>query len=314
MNNEKLQRQWYPLLLEKQLKNKPIARILLGHKVVLLRFHDEVVCFADRCPHRHVPLSKGKVVGNTLRCCYHGWSFNQQGVCVENASSVKKYAVHCADGIIWLRLAGQTPFHNYFAMDKYFASRWAVKTLQADFIHAIENFLDPFHTPYVHKGLLRNKSPQRMQIQQQSSAQTFSTQYQLVDKQNGWINRLFDPGIDKNIADFHYPGFARIHYLQGEQCLFQVAIFFVPIQQGQVQMTIKVSVRKTFIPSTLKFCLLKPFLELAFYQDKKILALQHQVSSEQSYVLNENDLVIDHLLHIFKGKEKGKDKNKLLHL
>lgn len=37
----------------------------------------------DRCPHRRVPLSLGKVVDGSIRCAYHGWTFDgESGACV----------------------------------------------------------------------------------------------------------------------------------------------------------------------------------------------------------------------------------------
>lgn len=42
--------------------------------------HNSVVrCFDDVCPHRLVPLSKGKVKNGRLQCGYHGWEFDAQG-------------------------------------------------------------------------------------------------------------------------------------------------------------------------------------------------------------------------------------------
>jgi phenylpropionate dioxygenase-like ring-hydroxylating dioxygenase large terminal subunit len=41
------------------------------------------VVFADRCPHRLVPLSAATTLpGGRLRCAYHGWEFDGAGRCV----------------------------------------------------------------------------------------------------------------------------------------------------------------------------------------------------------------------------------------
>lgn len=42
----------------------------------------EPVVFADRCPHRLVPLSAAANDGGKLRCAYHGWEFDAAGACV----------------------------------------------------------------------------------------------------------------------------------------------------------------------------------------------------------------------------------------
>lgn len=290
---------------------------MLGQPLVLVRLQGKVLCFENRCPHRNVPLSSGKVIQNTLQCAYHGWRFDAQGVSLcHPEAQLKNYRTHCAQGLIWVCLSGSMPFHTSFAIEDGFDTAISMKSMQADFIHSIENFLDPLHTPYVHGGLLRNSGLQRMQLRQQSDETSFTTCYQLIDKQNGWINRLFDCGIDTQVASFQYPGLAQICYLKEGVMLFQVAIFFVPKQPGQVGMVVAVSLPRNRIPTKLKFVLLRPFLELAFKQDRKILEQQYQNQRlfNAGYLTSEQDLVIDHLLYLFKGGAKGKDKELLLEL
>jgi vanillate O-demethylase monooxygenase subunit len=43
----------------------------------------DVRVFNDRCPHRFAPLSLGTCEGENLRCVYHGWVFDGDGVGVE---------------------------------------------------------------------------------------------------------------------------------------------------------------------------------------------------------------------------------------
>ena len=49
---------WYVAALGKELKDKPLARTLLNHPVVLYRTKEgKVNALEDRCCHRHLPLS-----------------------------------------------------------------------------------------------------------------------------------------------------------------------------------------------------------------------------------------------------------------
>jgi phenylpropionate dioxygenase-like ring-hydroxylating dioxygenase large terminal subunit len=58
--------------------------VLLDEPVVLFRKENgEAVALEDRCCHRHLPLSMGKVEGDELRCGYHGLKFDAAGRCVE---------------------------------------------------------------------------------------------------------------------------------------------------------------------------------------------------------------------------------------
>ena len=81
-------------------------------------------------------------------------------------------------------------------------------------------------------------------------------------------------------------------------------------------MVVNVSLLKTFIPSSIKFLLLRPFLEIAFYQDKKILEIQYknQKFLKNEYLIDEKDLVIKHLLYLLEDKEKPLNKRLFLRL
>jgi len=59
------------------------ARVL-GQDIVLWRSATGVAqAWLDRCPHRGVHLSLGRVVGDRLACAYHGWEFAaESGRCV----------------------------------------------------------------------------------------------------------------------------------------------------------------------------------------------------------------------------------------
>ena len=61
----------------------PFRRMILGEPVVLFRDSDgRAAALEDRCRHRHLPLSLGRVVGDTVQCGYHGLQFDIAGDCV----------------------------------------------------------------------------------------------------------------------------------------------------------------------------------------------------------------------------------------
>jgi phenylpropionate dioxygenase-like ring-hydroxylating dioxygenase large terminal subunit len=76
---------WYPVAWSRDLRRgKLLAVRFAGEPIVLARLQDGAVfALEDRCAHRQVPLSKGVVQGDTLRCCYHGWSYDGSGRCVD---------------------------------------------------------------------------------------------------------------------------------------------------------------------------------------------------------------------------------------
>ena len=79
-----LRASWYVAARSGEVTHQPLGRLLLNEPVVLYRRHDgTAVALEDRCCHRHLPLSMGKVEGDDLRCGYHGLKFDASGRCVE---------------------------------------------------------------------------------------------------------------------------------------------------------------------------------------------------------------------------------------
>ncbi len=76
---------WYPVAWSRELKRgRALPVRFAGEPIVLVRGKDGAVfALEDRCAHRQVPLSKGVVQGATIRCCYHGWSYDGSGRCVD---------------------------------------------------------------------------------------------------------------------------------------------------------------------------------------------------------------------------------------
>ena len=64
-------------------RQKLLRRTLLNEPVVFFRQEDGTpVALADKCAHRHAPLSEGKLVGDNIQCPYHGLEYNAAGDCV----------------------------------------------------------------------------------------------------------------------------------------------------------------------------------------------------------------------------------------
>jgi len=75
---------WLPIAVDAELGTRPVAVVVAGVPLVVLRPFDgaQPVAFADRCPHRLVPLSAATLTDGRLRCAYHGWEFDATGACV----------------------------------------------------------------------------------------------------------------------------------------------------------------------------------------------------------------------------------------
>jgi phenylpropionate dioxygenase-like ring-hydroxylating dioxygenase large terminal subunit len=305
---------WFPLLMENQLKQKPLSVRLMDQSLVVVRLAGKIKCFLDVCPHRMMPLSLGRIEGNNLACCYHGWQFDNNGdVCkipgLDSPScnvSLKSFSVIKSDGLLWVNLSESAvdlpltfqPLPNFIFRQYY-------RQVNCSLFHTIENFLDACHTPYVHSGLLRNRGQQRMSVNLKANENGFTADYALHSKQNGWVNKIFDPGIERNVARFTLPGRVELDYIKAGRLLFRVGLYFVPLESGITGIYSRVYLKRSIVPSCLRFALLYPFMSRVFQQDKIVLERQRkaQLLYGERYVFSHADIVAQPLLDLLQGRK-----------
>jgi len=84
--------------------------ILDEHIVMFRRSDGQIAALDGRCPHRLLPLSKGKRIGDTVQCGYHGLTFDCSGKCTRvpgqdnlpASAYVHAYPTHSRHGITWV--------------------------------------------------------------------------------------------------------------------------------------------------------------------------------------------------------------------
>ena len=75
---------WYVVAFRDQVGHELLSRTVVNTPLVIWRTESgEVTVLDGRCPHRHFPLGKSALEGDTVRCGYHGWAFDASGQCVE---------------------------------------------------------------------------------------------------------------------------------------------------------------------------------------------------------------------------------------
>jgi phenylpropionate dioxygenase-like ring-hydroxylating dioxygenase large terminal subunit len=172
---------WYPVSPVEDLDpNQPTPVTLLGLRLVIWKpkSSPDFRVFLDQCPHRKAPLSEGRIDENTgnLMCSYHGWQFDEQGICThipqaENPELVSKNQENlCAvalptrqqQDLLWVwpdvkssQQAAKTPLPLSPQVDTSKGFVWSsfVRDLEYDWQTLVENVADPSHVPFAHHGV-----------------------------------------------------------------------------------------------------------------------------------------------------------------
>ncbi|WCE05692.1 aromatic ring-hydroxylating dioxygenase subunit alpha [Pseudoxanthomonas sp. JBR18] len=282
-------RQWYAVAGGARLRTRPLAIQLLGLPLVLARdAHGRPFALEDRCPHRHAPLSSGCVEHGQLRCPYHGWRFDHDGRLTEvpglpadlqaPAIRASAFPVIEHDGLLWLRPSQEgEPAPSALVMDArpehrrfLWQTRW-----QAHVLEAMENFLDPLHTHYLHPGLVRRGGARApMQARLRCDPSGFVVDYQGQPQQSGLLYRLFESPRSQERACFALPGSARIEYGYVSGAAVHITLHFSPRDDTHTEVFASLHVQGRWAPRWAVRWLLWPFLHRVGEQDKRMLALQ----------------------------------------
>ena len=106
---------WQPVALARDVRAKPVGVTVCGEPIVVFRTASgPVAALANACPHRRLKLSVGTVVGDRLRCKYHGWTYDACGhgespgtpkltACATSYEACERY------GLVWVKTRDSSP-------------------------------------------------------------------------------------------------------------------------------------------------------------------------------------------------------------
>ncbi len=187
---------WYPACRSTELGQRPISVELMDDPIVVYRdAAGRPRALVDRCPHRNVPLSLGRVRSEgTLECGYHGWQFDGDGRCVAvpgldlpsddwPTRAVVAHAAREQDGFVWVWAeAGAQPSRDPFRLPELSGRGSGMVVFPADLectMHAaVENSLDVPHTAFLHGGIFRGGDPHEIVAVRRDLPDGVEVQYQ----------------------------------------------------------------------------------------------------------------------------------------
>lgn len=275
---------WYPVARVTDLARKPLARRLLGKPLAVFAGECRPVVLHDRCPHRGVPLSDGRVARGRIICPYHGWSFGDAGACRAvpgscNVPSVTAAAlpVRVEAGLVWTTL-GDGPFPvlppamTDETLDRFW---WPVAASRARVLDALENHLDPAHPHHVHPWIVRAPDKRRpvavtVDVDPYGAVATYVEQ----TRATGLIPRLFEGHRVTSIGRLYPPTIGQVAFTGPGGLRLSIAVVFVPEDATTTRPWAHFATPRGRLPAAVKRILLKAFHRPILAQDRRILSRQ----------------------------------------
>lgn len=147
---------WQPIMPSRRLKGKPVGIGLAEQEIVVFRnAAGEPGALANRCPHRGMRLSHGRVENDRLTCPYHGWSYDAGGkgtspgnpkihICATSYETAEKY------GMIWIKSRQTQSELPVLDADGFYHIHTLCQTVKAPVEVLLDNFTEVEHTSTAH--------------------------------------------------------------------------------------------------------------------------------------------------------------------
>lgn len=278
---------WQAVALVNDVRRQPLRLEFGGEPVVLFNSGTGIAALADRCPHRLMELSKGKVVGGEIECPYHGWRFDGSGRCTAipgHLGDLPGYRIPGLktfekEGVIFLSRGtpdGEPYLHPMEG--KKVLVRLVRSSTHSTLIDTAENILDATHTHFTHKGLLRGLSSKRHRVRVDITGGPgwVEAVYTGEDQQHGLISKMLEAGRLRTIGRYRFPGIAELEYW-GENGLALATTFHLrQISGGLVEGIGCLIGPNEGLLDRIKSWAFQPMFHIALEQDRRVLKSAHE--------------------------------------
>jgi len=227
-----LRQYWIPALASRELPQAdgpPVRVRLLGENLVAFRVTSgKVGLIQNHCPHRGASLFFGRNEEEGLRCVYHGWKFDCEGVCVDMpsepaessfASKVRARAYPCVErnDVVWAYLGPRAtpPPLPDIEPNMLEPGEYAVQKVlrECNWFQALEGDIDTGHLPFLHLGAVKPEDTTPGTFDYYNVADR-APRYDVVDTDFGTSYGAYRPAEADSyywrIAHFLFPFFTMI--------------------------------------------------------------------------------------------------------
>jgi phenylpropionate dioxygenase-like ring-hydroxylating dioxygenase large terminal subunit len=243
-------RVWTPVIRSARVRERPVRVELAGERLALFRDREGGLgALVDRCPHRGVSLSLGKVTREgCLACPFHGWEFDRAGRNVhvpfnpdakrERLGTIAVPAIEAA-GLVWIHTAplvegAAPPAPPALAEGLARADVRRTYTLRDWPVHwtrAMENMLDSPHVPFVHRATIGRARAATMDRGSRMTMRWIPAEH------GARIGMQVDAEAEIELLEFHAPNLMVLKIpIPGR--FFRMHAFCVPMSAGATRMIV----------------------------------------------------------------------------
>jgi phenylpropionate dioxygenase-like ring-hydroxylating dioxygenase large terminal subunit len=163
--------QWYVAAYGREIGRELFSRTICGESILFWRTEaGTVAATSDRCVHRRFPLSEAPshLVGDTVVCGYHGFTYGADGVCVAvpgqtrvpRTARLRSYPIVEQDSFVWvfvgepaLAASARIPRAPWLDLEGW-TTVSGMEPLAARASLLIDNLMDLSHETYLHGGYI----------------------------------------------------------------------------------------------------------------------------------------------------------------
>jgi phenylpropionate dioxygenase-like ring-hydroxylating dioxygenase large terminal subunit len=311
---------WYIAAGARELGRRPIARTLLGEPLALFRdAGGRPAAVLDRCLHRNMALSAGRVVSGCLECPYHGWRYDGHGRCAGIPAlddrrpvpslTLPAYPATESDGYGWVFMGAGPPPSGPFRFPHLGEPGWTTFRMrtrfQASAFGCLENFLDCPHTVFVHRGWFRTRDARRVEAHVRRGTDRVEVEFVDEPRAPSLITALFFPPAEPLVHwdRFFMPAISRVDYRFGPRRHFIITSQCTPVAEHETVVDTVITFRCGRLGPLVRLGF-EPIARRILRQDVRILARQTAQLRRfggARFVSLETDLFARHIRALWRG-------------
>ena len=306
---------WYIAAKSSELRGRPLSTTILDQPIVLFRLQNgDPAALGDRCAHRNMPLSAGRVVGNAIECPYHGWQYGIDGTCqvvpslndagkLSSFQLARPYPVMEQQGFVWVYMGTKEPDQVPFGFPNFGEPGWTSFTMKTTFFGSafacLENFLDVPHTAHVHGGWFRSASAKEVVARVRRTQKSVEVEFIEEPKLESVVGKLFAPSQSRLVHTdrFFMPTTSRVDYYYGANRHFIITSQCTPVSDYETTVYTVITFRFASIGPLVRL-LFEPVSRFIIQQDVRTVnrqAAQIRRFGGPQFTFVETDLVGRHI-------------------